>query len=90
MSNLKIPSFEEVLANDGKAEDLELIKIEKQSQLDTQVRTIEVKIARARKLFAKSVIDPKIDTLAIASELKILTAELELAKEIREAVFPKN
>lgn len=51
MENLNIISFDEALELDKKAGDNEVLKIEKQDQLESKIKDLKIKIAKAKNKF---------------------------------------
>lgn len=87
MAKFSIPSFDEASKADKKVDELELVKIEKQEQIDAQIRTLKVKLAKAKKSFKDSITNPRIDTIALAVEIQMMENELSFSEEIRTGIF---
>jgi hypothetical protein len=81
-------SFDEVLELDEKAGDNEVLKIEKQDQLESKAKDLKIKIAKAKNRFKKSVIDPRTDSVAILIDIEVMEKELEYTQNVLEAIFP--
>jgi hypothetical protein len=83
-------SFDDILELDEKAGDNEVLKIEKQDQLETKVKDLKIKIAKANNRFKKSVIDPRTDSVAILIDIDVMEKELEYTKKVLAAIFPEK
>ena len=81
-------SFDEILDLDAKAGDNEVIKIEKQDQLESRAKDLKIKIAKAKNKFKKSVIDPRTDSVAILIDIDVMEKELEYTQKVLAAIFP--
>ena len=88
--NLENLSFDSVLELDSKAGDNELIKIEKQDQLESRAKDLKIKIAKAKNRFKKSVIDPRTDSVAILMDIDVMEKELEYTQKVLVAIFPEK
>lgn len=88
MENLTGISFDEILEMDAKAGDNEVLKIEKQDQLESKAKDLKIKIAKAKNKFKKSIIDPRTDSVAILIDIDVMEKELEYTNKVLEAIFP--
>lgn len=90
MKNLKNISFDEILKMDEKAGDNELLKIEKTDQLESKIKDLKIKIAKAQNKFKKSIIDIRTDSVEILIDIDVMEKELEYTQQVLEAIFPSN
>jgi len=81
-------SFDEILELDEQAGDNEVLKIEKQDQLETKAKDLKIKIAKAKNRFKKSVIDPRTDSVAILIDIDVMEKELTYTQKVLAAIFP--
>lgn len=81
-------SFDEVLEMDETAGDNELIKIEKQDQLESKAKDLKIKIAKAKNRFKKSIIDPRTDSVVILIDIDVMEKELQYTQKVLAAIFP--
>lgn len=81
-------SFDEILELDEQAGDNEVLKIEKQDQLETKAKDLKIKIAKAKNKFKKSVIDPRTDSVAILIDIDVMEKELAYTQKVLAAIFP--
>lgn len=90
MKELEIMSFDDALELDSKAGDNELVKIEKQDQLESRSKDLKIKIAKAKNKFKKSIIDPRTDSVAILIDIDVMEKELEYTNKVLAAIFPNK
>lgn len=90
MKDLEIISFDAALELDAKAGDNEVIKIEKQDQLESRAKDLKIKIAKAKNRFKKSIIDPKVDSVSILIDVDVMEKELEYTQKVLAAIFPSK
>lgn len=90
MKDLEIMSFDATLELDSKAGDNEVLKIEKQDQLESKAKDLKIQIAKAKNRFKKSIIDPRIDSVAILIDIDVMEKELQYTQKVLTAIFPEN
>lgn len=90
MKDLEIMSFDATLELDAKAGDNEVLKIEKQDQLESKAKDLKIQIAKAKNRFKKSIIDPRTDSVAILIDIDVMEKELEYTQKVLVAIFPEK
>jgi hypothetical protein len=90
MENLNIISFDEALELDKKTGDNEVLKIEKQDQLESKAKDLKIKIAKAKNKFKQSIIDPRTDSVAILIDIDVMEKELTYTQKVLTAIFPQQ
>lgn len=90
MKDLEIISFDAALELDEKAGDNEVVKIEKQDQLESKAKDLKIKIAKSKNRFKKSIIDPRVDSVAILIDIDVMEKELEYTQKVLAAIFPSK
>jgi len=90
--SLQLKSFDETLdafENGGeKQEKRNQQRIEKQEQLDKRIMDLSSKLNKKNLALKKSLTDPTQDTVQIALDIQVTEKELEVAKQIKEMLFP--
>lgn len=85
-------TFDQLFHEDDKEVDKKIKyhnnKKGKQVQLLAQINNIQMKISKAQTAYRKSLVDPTMDSVHIAIELRTLAEEQKIAEGVLQQLFP--